>query len=203
MKNDDHLTESEWITQTQAGDNEAFSRLVEKYQRPVYNLCYQMLGDRVEAEDAAQEVFIRAYYSLHTYDETRSKFSTWLYAVASHYCIDKLRLKRLKLVSWDDLAAWYRFPVQDNMQPEKALLTRETSQEVQTLLKTLPPDYQAAIIMRYWHYQSYQDIAQTLDTTVSAIKSKLFRARKMMAKTVIQQEASKQAYNLPILAAGY
>jgi len=175
-----------WVALTKAGNSTAFSKIAEKYRKPIYNLCCRMLVDSMEAEDAAQEVFIRAYYKLNSYDETR-KFSTWLFSIASHYCIDKLRSQRLKLVSWDDSATWTAFPARETSQPEQVLLRTETNQEVYQLLKKLPPDYRAAIILKYWHHKSYQDIAQVLETTVSAIKSKLFRARKIMAQAAIQQ----------------
>ena len=90
-------TESNWIQQARAGDQaasaDAFSRLVEAYQTPIYNLAYRMLGNRTEAEDAAQETFIRAYTRLDTYDPGR-KFSSWLLSIASHYCVDVLRRRR-------------------------------------------------------------------------------------------------------------
>ena len=77
-------TELTWVQRARAGDHSAFSSLVETYQTPVYNLAYRLLGNRLEAEDAAQEAFIRAYTRLHTYDPSR-KFSSWLLAITSHY----------------------------------------------------------------------------------------------------------------------
>ena len=82
--------ESEWLVRVMEGDDLAFTRLVEKYQRPVYNLCYRMLGNAGDAEDAAQEAFLRAYKSLNRYDQKRP-FATWLLSIASHYCIDQPR----------------------------------------------------------------------------------------------------------------
>ena len=85
------------------------------------------------------------------------------------------------MIPWDDLGSWYIFPDQGAPQPEQVLIEAEATQEIQTLLSLLPPDYLMAVILKYWYAMSYQEIAQTLETTVSAIKSKLFRARKMMA----------------------
>ena len=180
-----------WLTMTKNGNRLAFNHIVKKYQQPIYNYCYQMLQNRDEAEDAAQEVFLRAYARLDTYND-RHKFSTWLFSIASHYCIDRLRKRRFQLVSWDDLASWHLFPGQNVPQPEKALLKVEAAREVRSLLNLLPPDYRTVIILKYWHTLSYQEIAQMLETTVSAVKSKLFRARKMMAA----QAASAQATSL-------
>jgi len=170
-----------WLTQTKNGDHTAFCYIVEKYQRPVYNLCYRMLNNAADAEDAAQEVFMRAFAKLDTYDDT-SKFSTWLFSIASHHCIDKLRKRHFSLVHWDDLGSWYYFPNQGAPQPEEVLIQTEAAQEIHILLNLLPPDYRVAVILKYWYAMSYQEIAQTLKTTVSATKSKLFRARKMMAE---------------------
>ena len=94
--------EQAWLEQASKGDKVAFGHLVEAYQTPVYNLAYRMLGNMVEAEDAAQETFIRAYTRLDTYDPTR-KFSSWLLAITSHYCIDLLRKRRIQTMPLDDL----------------------------------------------------------------------------------------------------
>ena len=173
--------EAVWVSQAQQGNRKAFTKIVEAYQRPVYNVCYRMLGNAVEAEDAAQEVFVRAFFKLDTYDSGR-KFSSWLFSIASHYAIDQLRKRRMQVISWDDLPPWRWLPDENSPQPEEYLLKDEATQEVHALLDTLPADYRAAVILKYWHNMPYEEIAQTLSTTVSAIKSKLFRARKMLAQ---------------------
>jgi len=173
-----------WLTQTKNGNSLAFNNIVEKYQQPVYNLCYHMLQDVNDAEEAAQEVFTRAYFKLDSYNNT-DKFSTWLFSIASHHCIDQLRKRRFQFIPWDDLAAWYRFPNQEPSQPERILIETEAVQEIHALLNQLPPDYRSAVILKYWYALSYQEIAETQKTTVSAVKSKLFRARKMMATSAI------------------
>ena len=192
--------EAELLSQAQKGNDEAFSLIVEAYQVPVYNLCYRMLGNARDAEDAAQEVFLRVYSKLDTYDDTR-QFSTWLFSIASHYCLDRWKKRRFQLISWDDLKE--SLSDRGTAQPEKALLETEATQEVHNLLQSLRADYRLIVILKYWHKMSYQEIAQTLDTTVSTIKSKLFRARKMLAKYASQQQASTAAPNQIALAASY
>ena len=91
-------TERNLLLRAQKGDAEAFSQIVEAYQRQVFNLCYRMLGDPYEAEDAAQEAFLRAFKAMKRYDPDR-KFSTWLLTIASRYCIDQIRKRRLKTFS--------------------------------------------------------------------------------------------------------
>ena len=195
MSNDEKL----WIERARQGDGEAFGQLVEAYQRPVFNVCYRMLGDPAEAEDAAQETFIRAYTRIDSYDANR-KFSSWLLAIASHYCIDRLRRRRFGMVSWDDLPPWRWLPDTDPL-PEEVALRHEAQRQVQELPNQLPPDYKAAVILRYWHELSYEEIAETLDSTLPAIKSRLFRARQMMVKAATQAE-TMPTHNQPILANG-
>ena len=177
-----------WLIMTQNGDGRAFNNIVNKYQQSIYNYCYRMLQNGDEAEDAAQEVFLRAYARLNTYDD-RHKFSTWLFSIAAHYCIDRLRKRRFQWVSWDDLATWYLLSGQDAPQPESVLLEAEAARDVRRLLSMLPPDYRTIIILKYWHTLSYQEIAETLKMTVSAVKSKLFRARKMLATQIATAQA--------------
>jgi RNA polymerase sigma-70 factor (ECF subfamily) len=178
-----------WITLAKHGNSVAFNHIVEKYQQPIYNFCYRMLNNRDDAEEAAQEVFLRAYFKLDTYAETY-KFSTWLFSIASHYCIDRLKKRRFQLISWDDLDPWYPFPGQDVPQPERALLKGEADREVRSLLNEISSDYRVVIILKYWYAMSYEEMAQTLDTTVSAIKSRLFRAKKAMADQVTAAQTS-------------
>lgn len=178
--------EQSWARAARQGDQAAFMNIVEAYQRPVYNLCYRMLGNPQEAEDAAQETFLRAYTKLRSYNPNR-KFSSWLFSIASHYCIDRLRRRRKQIISWDELPP-YRSVADSDPQPEQVTLKHEARDDVRSLLDALPEDYRAATILRYWYEMSYEEIADTLDTTVSAIKSRLFRARKMMAEEAIQTE---------------
>jgi RNA polymerase sigma-70 factor (ECF subfamily) len=175
--------EQRWALAAQRGDQSAFLRIVEAYQRPVYNLCYRMLGgDSAEAEDAAQETFLRAYTKLNSYNSGR-KFSSWLFSIASHYCIDRLRRRRYHMLDWDELPGAEQSSLSNQEpQPETATLAREDQHLLHAVLQTLPPDYRAATILRYWHDLSYEEISEALKTSVSAIKSRLFRARQMMAE---------------------
>ena len=93
--------EAQWIRLATQGDQEAFGNLVQAYQTPVYNLAYRMLGSPADAEEAAQETFLRVYKNLHRYDPERS-FRSWLLSIASHYCIDCLRRRRLTWLSLDE-----------------------------------------------------------------------------------------------------
>lgn len=175
--------ETEWVQLARKGDQVAFGRLVLAYQTPIYNLAYRMLGNSVEAEDAAQESFLRAYTRLHTYDPQRP-FRSWMFSIASHYCIDRLRRRRINWLSLEEEFARPMRLASDNPGPEAAVTHQEQEEQVQRLLTTLSPTDRAAITLLYWYDYSYEEIAEVLNLTVSAIKSRLFRARRALAKTV-------------------
>ncbi|MBN1668222.1 MAG: RNA polymerase sigma factor [Anaerolineales bacterium] len=179
--------ESDWLGRAMDGDDEAFGMLVESYQKPVYSLCYRMLGTPTEAEDGAQETFLRAYKSLHRYDPSRS-FATWLLSIASHYCIDQLRKRRLETFSINDEERAWMEPPDPGPNPEATTSQNEQLEAVRKLLDTLAGKDRAAVVMHYWHGLSYEEIAENLSLTVSAVKSRLHRARRTMAEEWQAQE---------------
>ncbi|TVR20321.1 MAG: sigma-70 family RNA polymerase sigma factor [Anaerolineaceae bacterium] len=179
-------TISQWVHAASAGDQDAFAEIVYTFQDAVYNLCYRMLNNRVEAEDAAQEVFLKAYGNLHRYDHNRS-FKTWILSIASNHCIDQIRKRRMQYVSIDEPIPATLSLASDDPLPEQASLSRERSEAIQALLNQLEPDYRLAVVLRYWYDYSYAEIAAEMDTTESAIKSRLFRARKMLAEKAVSQ----------------
>jgi RNA polymerase sigma-70 factor (ECF subfamily) len=189
--------EAIWLARAQAGDDEAFTYIVEAYQKPVFSLCYRMLGNPNDAEDAAQESFLRAYKHLGRYDSERS-FATWLLSIASHYCIDRLRKRRLSTFSIDDDEHDWWQPPDMEPTPEAALVMDEKQIRVQALLADLPPKDRAAITLHYWYDYSYEEIAESLSLSVSAVKSRLYRARRTLAEgwqTLEEQEQMHEHAN--------
>lgn len=185
--------ESEWIHRAKQGDDDAFAKLVEAYQVPVYNLCYRMLGNPSEAEDAAQETFLRAYKGLNRYDPER-RFATWLLSIASHHCIDRLRRKRFPIRSLDELLPWQQ-KADDTPGPETALTQKQDQEVVRKMLEQLGDQDRVMLILRYWYDLSYEEIAQSLFSSVSAVKSRLHRARRQLAEQWIMRtsvEVGKQ-----------
>jgi len=174
--------EQVWLDQARRGDKAAFGKIIEAYQRPVYNLAYRMLSNSGEAEEAAQEAFIRAYTRLDSYNPNH-KFSTWLLSITSNYCIDLIRKRRAILLSIDEpLPPHPSLMSERSSGPEPQLVQSEQEEMVQTLLAELAPEYREAVVLRYWYELSYDEIAEMMDTTVSAIKSRLFRARRQLAE---------------------
>lgn len=172
--------ESAWLISARQGDQAAFGELVQLHQNAVYNLAYRILGNRVEAEDAAQETFLRAYANLERYDMARP-FRTWLLSITSNFCIDRLRRRRLKWLSIDEPLPPRTVLHSEEIEPEAAAIASERTALIQSLLAELSPEHRAAVVLHYWYDYSYQEIAEMLRTTESAIKSRLFRARQTLA----------------------
>ncbi|MXY94145.1 MAG: sigma-70 family RNA polymerase sigma factor [Caldilineaceae bacterium SB0664_bin_27] len=181
--------EQDWLDRARAGEQEAFGFLVETYQRPVFALAYRMLGDVSEAEDAAQETFLRAYSRLNQYDPGR-KFSTWLFSIANYHCIDRLRKRRVQFVDLDESPVVFTLEG-ESARPEEETLAVEQAEEMQALVNQLEPDYRTPLVLRYWNDCSYQEIADVMDISVPAVKSRLFRARKKLAELY---EAAQQTH---------
>ncbi|HET8631395.1 MAG TPA: sigma-70 family RNA polymerase sigma factor [Thermomicrobiales bacterium] len=177
------------IARAGEGDQAAFQELVERYQGAVYNLAYRMLGAPEEAEDAAQEIFVRIYRQLARYDRSR-KFSTWVLAIATNYCIDQLRRRRLQLVPLENIIPWARAR---EAGPEREALDREASDELQTLLRRLPEKYRAVLILRYWEELSCAEIGEVLQVPEGTVKTQLHRARKALERLMTEQGEPRDA----------
>ena len=193
-------TEAVWLVRVQNGDQQAFTHIVEAYQKPVYNLCYRMLNNAEDAEDAAQETFLRAYRSINQFDHSR-QFSTWLLSIAAHYCIDQIRKNRMTIISLEDQP---NQEIPDKLPgPESTLSKRAEQDRMRLLLEKLNPTDREAVIMYYWYNYSYDEIAQSLSLSESAVKSRLHRARKEMARLWISQQnklipAERKRYESPV-----
>jgi RNA polymerase sigma-70 factor (ECF subfamily) len=182
-----------WLQEARKGNKEAFGRLVEAYQGPVYNLAWRMLNNAREAEEAAQEAFIRAWTRLDSYNPDH-KFSTWMLSITSNYCIDLIRRRRMVMLSIDEpLPPHPALMAERESGPEAQAIQSEEQALVQGLLQQLPEEYRQAVVLRYWHEYSYEEIAEEMQTSVSAIKSRLFRARRQMAEVGMQQGLVRQA----------
>ncbi|NPV89391.1 MAG: sigma-70 family RNA polymerase sigma factor [Firmicutes bacterium] len=152
------------------GDQKAFADLVEKYQRPIYNLAGQMVGFGEDARDLTQEIFLTIYRKLGSF-KGESRFSTWIYRVASNQAIDWVRKKRRPGLSPD-----YRGPTREPT-PEEAYLAKEGAQRLRRLLDGLPEKYRIALVLHYYHGFSYQQIAETLEVSQRTVETRIYRGR--------------------------
>jgi len=173
-----------WILQALQGDQEAFTRLVSRYQRQIFNLGYRMLGSAEDAEDITQEAFLRAYAALPSFQAGR-KFSSWILSIASNLCIDILRRRRFAWLSLEDVSFRAASSLEE---PPGAALRRERADQVQQLLGRLPEKYRLVVILRYWYDFSYDEIAEATGLSLNTVKTRLHRARGMLARAMEKEE---------------
>ena len=167
------------IARSRRGDLDAFNRLVEHYQRPLYNLCLRMLTSPQAAEDATQDAFIAAYRALDSF--RGGSFRAWLFRIASNVCYDELRRRRARpALSLDAPAAEGQRPLDF---PHPAPLLDEHAQRLelarclQEALAALPPDQRLAVILCDLQGLNYDEIAQATGVSLGTVKSRISRAR--------------------------
>jgi RNA polymerase sigma-70 factor (ECF subfamily) len=167
------------VEQTRRGEVDAYGELVRRYQTSVFNVCYRMLGERQEAEDLAQDAFLRAYQRLGTYDADRP-FGPWIRKVAANLCLNALDRLGPPRLSLDDE---YDDPI-DADQPDPAEVHERAVQagQLKRALASLPPHYRAVIELRHFQDMTYEEIARTLSLPLSDVKTHLFRARRFLAR---------------------
>lgn len=178
-----HPDELLWIERAVDGDHAAFTQLVEAYKGPVYSLALRMLHRPAEAEDAAQEIFLRAYTKLATYDRER-KFVSWLMGIASNYCIDVLRRRRATFVTLDDVA--YIVPSTEPG-PERQAEQREQRRAIQQAIAQLPETYRLVAVLRYYQDLSYEEIQEITGLSEPTVKTRLHRARRMLQESLSKE----------------
>jgi RNA polymerase sigma-70 factor, ECF subfamily len=162
-----------WMARIRDGDVEAFRKLVETHQSRVIGTISKMLGSDAEAEDLAQQVFIRIWKSAGRYQPT-AKFTTWLFRITRNLVFNELRRKRHFVDQSEEIPE-----PKDRLEkePDRVLLAEELQKSIQEAINELPESQRMAIILRRYEEMSYEDIAKVMETTVPAVKSILFRAR--------------------------
>lgn len=187
--------ERQLVEQAQQGDHTAFESLFNQYQTAIYNYVYRMMGSAEDAYDMTQDTFLKAYLGLpKTSDDLR--IGAWLYRIATNVCLDELRHRKLvKWQPWEAFISVFHPSQVAKDAPERDVIDRENHEEVQLILDKLHPKYRMCLIMREYHDLSYDEIAEVLTTTRSAVKSLLFRAREefrqVYAKTERQPGVTK------------
>ena len=174
------------IAAARHGDHRAYGELIRRYSDALYRVTYRMLRDHGEAEDACQEAFLRAYTRLETYDE-RFSFYTWLAAIATNVCLRVLQRRDWRNISVDP-AVLREAPVFTKDEPEMMLLVAERAEVVRRALDRLPEGYRQMIILRHWHDLSYQEIASMTKQSLASVKTRLHRARQMLATQLVERQ---------------
>jgi len=171
-------TDRTLVLQTRDGDVEAYGELVRRYQTSVFNVCYRLLGERREAEDLAQDSFIRGYERLRTFDEDRP-FGPWIRRVAANMCLNHLRGHWRSMEPLDDE---HDLPASTTViDPSATADERASRSKVREAIRSLPPHYRAVIELRHFQGLTYQEMAEALSLPLSDIRSHLFRSRRLLA----------------------
>lgn len=174
------------IKQVLKGDQNAYADIVSLYQHKLYQICFRMLGNKEEAEDIAQEAFVRAYINLHSYDQKR-KFSTWIYRIATNLCIDRIRKKKpdyyldAEVPGTDGLDMYSQIAADEKL-PEEVVEQMELQERIQYEISRLPDKYRSVIVLKYIEELSLQDISDILDMPLGTVKTRIHRGREALRK---------------------
>ena len=185
MNND----ESDWVRRAQNGDAEAFALLVGEHQQFVYNLAWRALGNPHEAEDAAQDAFVRAWLALPNF-RGQSQFRTWLYRIVTNVCYNRLpRLRREISAMGDEEVTALRVPDADTSDIAASLEQDEVRAHLHRQIDSLPERYKILVALRYQQELSYEEIAGVLSLPLGTVKTGLFRARAQLREALRRFEA--------------
>ena len=177
--------DKELVVRALDGEEAAYRELLERFRRPLFSLIYRMIGDREQAEDLAQESFVKAFNNLDSYNPSY-RFSSWLFKIANNHAIDHLRRARLPTVSIHgsphaanpEREEETRIVLEAHDEsPEQEMLALELGGEIEEAIARLRPDYRTAVILRHIESRPYEEIAEIMDVPIGTVKTFLHRAR--------------------------
>ena len=189
LENLRELTDGELLTKAIAGREDSFEELVRRYQRPITNYVYRMVGNYDAALDVTQEVFIKVYNSMSRYS-SEYKFSTWLYKISHNAAIDYLRRNSNQLQSLESENSYGTFQLQFESKRPSPEIERQRSEwreEIDAAVKCLPTGYRELILLRHTQDLSYEEIAEITNLPLGTVKNRLFRAREMMRELFVER----------------
>lgn len=176
------------VSKAIGGDESAYRKLVDKYERALFYHILKMVKDREQVEDLVQESFVKAFDNLNSYS-TNYAFSTWLYRIATNHTIDYLRKKKLQTLSIDEPVKTRDGDMQMQLRDEAAetdrnIIRSQRQKIVQNAIDDLPEKYRKVIEMRHMEEKSYKEIAKVLDLPLGTVKAHIFRARELLYKAL-------------------
>ncbi|MDO4540376.1 MAG: sigma-70 family RNA polymerase sigma factor [Syntrophomonadaceae bacterium] len=188
-------TDEQLIKKCLADEVSAFDELVERYQNKIYTLCYRYMGNEEDAQDVAQETFLKAYRSLRSF-RGQSSFGTWLYRICNTVCLDELRKRKRRVVALPlDNApeeerdrGSVREIADDSLSGDKVYEQKELEQYIQTMLNEMRVEYRNAIVLRDVMGFSYEEIAAMLDCSLGTVKSRINRGRQTLKNKMEERE---------------
>lgn len=173
--------ELELIQRSLNGDKDAWGEIVKRYKVAVFGVALGILGQPADAEDAAQDAFIRAYQGLHTFHLDK-RFSTWIFAITANLCKNKLRRDRLFAP-----LKYITRATKSYSNPEAQLIQEERSQVVRDALDRLNPKYRMPLVLRYYADLEYKDIAEMMKLPEGTVKTRIHRAKSELKKLLEQK----------------
>jgi RNA polymerase sigma-70 factor (ECF subfamily) len=185
-------TDHDLVVLARTGSEKAYRELLDRYQRPVFSLVYRMVRDREQAEDIAQETFVKVFNHLEGFNP-KYKFSSWIFKIASNLSIDHLRKKQPETISLDgsrhattaEETESSRIQVESRDEnPEEFLESRELGAEIEKAIGALRPEYRTAIVLRHVEGRPYEEIAEIMDIPLGTVKTYIHRARSELRGTL-------------------
>jgi len=177
------MTDYELCKAVVGGGHAAFDELLARYKNLVYSVVLRMVNDKEDANDQAQEVFIKIYKNMEKYRE-EYKFSTWVIKIATNHVID-FRRRNKHDMQVGHLEVLEDVPVGVEASPEEAFIAKEKTQALATMIKELPEMYRLPIVLYHQQGLSYQEISEIVDEPMSKVKNRIFRARKLLKENLI------------------
>ena len=182
---DKEISSEDLMARIANGDNDAFEILVNRHQTSVLNLVYRFIGDRTEAKDLSQEVFIQVWQAAKSY-KPKARFTTWLYRITANLCFNELKSsRRKKWFSFQQSGEHSRNTLEETLSDgapsaEDLLLEKERSRQISDALQSLPDNQRMALVLKRYDDLSYAEIAQVIGCSVSAVESLLVRAKRTL-----------------------
>jgi RNA polymerase sigma-70 factor (ECF subfamily) len=169
------------VTRIQSGDEGAFGELMDRYKRPLLNFLYRLLGNASEAEDLAQETFVRTYQNIGRFRPRTARFSTWLFQLARNAAIDRLRYRKRHPESSLETApaAVASKPTAGRSPAEHAVLS-EIGEQIAAAVADLPEDQRTALILAEYQDLSYAEIAAVMERSEKSVESRIYRAKQYL-----------------------
>ena len=182
------LSDEELVELAQQGSRPAFASIIDRHKTSVFNLALRIVGNREDAEEAAQDAFVRAFRALDNFRRD-AKFSTWLYRIAANVSLTKARQSRLDVTSIDatmddEDSAPLQIPDRA-LKPDEHIEQSEFQERVRSMIAELPPKYSAVITMYHIQSLSYEEMAESLELPIGTVKAHLFRARNALKKLAL------------------
>ncbi|MCX6173971.1 MAG: sigma-70 family RNA polymerase sigma factor [Ignavibacteriales bacterium] len=178
------MEEKQIIEHLKNGDEFIYNYVYDLYARMVYSVCFRMIGNKEEAEDATQDVFLKVFHSINNFRKD-SKLSTWIYQIAVNISINRLRRQKVINFLSLDFREGGKEMADNSLSPEKTLEKSEIQQIVQEAISSLPAKQKTAIVLSRYEELSYKEISKIMALSLSSVESLLYRAKENLAKKLI------------------